>query len=52
MAAPDLFDTLVDRLIGREGGYVNDPRDAGGETIWGVTRASPARTATPGPWPP
>jgi lysozyme family protein len=28
---------LIDPLIGREGGYVNDPRDSGGETIWGIT---------------
>jgi lysozyme family protein len=35
----DPFDALVERLIGREGGYSNDPRDAGGETMWGVTRA-------------
>lgn len=33
----DLFDQLVDPLIGREGGYVNNPDDAGGETIWGIT---------------
>lgn len=33
----DLFDRLVDPLIGREGGYVNHPSDRGGETIWGIT---------------
>lgn len=35
----DLFDTLVERLIAREGGYVNNPNDSGKETIWGITRA-------------
>ena len=39
MSPPDLFDHLVEGLIGREGGYVNDPADSGGETIWGITRA-------------
>lgn len=34
---PDLFDRLIGPLLDREGGYVNDPRDAGGETNWGVT---------------
>lgn len=34
---PDLFDRLIDPLIAREGGYVNDPNDAGGETNWGIT---------------
>ena len=28
---------LLDELIGREGGYVNDPRDSGGETNFGIT---------------
>ena len=35
----DVFDELVEGLIGREGAYVNNPNDSGGETIWGVTRA-------------
>lgn len=34
----ETFKPLFDRLIGHEGGYVNDPRDAGGETNWGVTK--------------
>lgn len=33
----DLFDALVERLIGREGRYSNDPHDAGGETAFGIT---------------
>lgn len=32
------FDTAFDRLLGHEGGYVNDPRDTGGATNWGVTQ--------------
>lgn len=31
------FNLAFDRLIGHEGGYVNDPRDTGGETHWGIT---------------
>lgn len=34
------FDTAFDRLIGHEGGYVNDQRDPGGETNWGISRRS------------
>lgn len=33
---------LIDELIAREGGYVNDPTDRGGETNYGIT-ASVAR---------
>lgn len=29
--------TLIDGVIGREGGYVNNPADKGGATKWGVT---------------
>lgn len=32
------FQQIFDRLIGHEGGYVNDPRDPGGETNWGITK--------------
>lgn len=28
---------IIDELIGREGGYVNHPKDRGGPTRWGVT---------------
>ncbi|TAM16081.1 MAG: hypothetical protein EPN65_15240 [Pandoraea sp.] len=31
------FDDAFDRLIGNEGGYSNNPKDPGGETMWGVT---------------
>lgn len=32
------IDDMIDEAIGREGGYVNDPRDAGGATRWGITQ--------------
>ena len=32
------FQQIFDRLIGHEGGYVNDPRDPGSETNWGITK--------------
>jgi len=31
------FDQAFDMLIGFEGGYADDSRDPGGETMWGVT---------------
>ncbi|VVD29141.1 glycoside hydrolase family 108 protein [Paraburkholderia dioscoreae] len=35
----DNIQTYIDGVIGREGGYSNNPADAGGETMWGVTVA-------------
>lgn len=32
------FDQAFEKLLGHEGGYVNDPRDPGGETKFGVTK--------------
>lgn len=34
------FDEAFDRLLGHEGGYVNDPADPGGETRWGISKRS------------
>jgi len=34
------FDEAFARLIGHEGGYVNDPRDPGGETKFGISKRS------------
>ena len=31
------YDVAFDRLMGNEGGYVNNPKDPGGETNWGIT---------------
>jgi lysozyme family protein len=36
----DRFDTFINRLLSHEGGYVNDPRDPGGETNWGISKRS------------
>lgn len=33
-------DTAIQKVLGREGGYVNDPDDAGGETNFGISKAS------------
>lgn len=33
------FEEAFDLLLGHEGGYSNNPRDPGGETMWGVTIA-------------
>lgn len=30
----------IERVLAHEGGYVNDPRDPGGETNFGITRAT------------
>ena len=32
------FDKAFDLLIANEGGYVNNPKDPGGETNWGITK--------------
>lgn len=34
------FQAFFDRLLGHEGGYVNDPNDPGGETKWGLSKRS------------
>lgn len=39
----DYIDDIINRTIGVEGGYVNDPKDPGGETIWGITVATARR---------
>lgn len=33
-----VFDTIFERLMLHEGGYVNHPNDPGGETMYGVTK--------------
>jgi lysozyme family protein len=45
----DLFDKLVEGLIGREDGYSNNPSDAGGETNWGITKAVARENGYSGP---
>lgn len=34
------FTTAIERVLGHEGGYVNDPDDPGGETKWGISKRS------------
>lgn len=34
------FNTAFDRLMDNEGGYVNDPKDPGGETKFGISKRS------------
>jgi lysozyme family protein len=34
------FDLAIDRVLGHEGKYVNDPNDPGGETNWGISKRS------------
>lgn len=34
------FETSINRLLGIEGGYVNNPEDPGGETNWGISKRS------------
>lgn len=34
------FDLAFNRLIGNEGGYVDNPDDPGGETNWGISKRS------------
>lgn len=34
------FEQAIERVLGHEGGYVNDPADPGGETQWGISKRS------------
>lgn len=34
------FDEIINRVLSHEGGDVNDPRDPGGETQWGISKRS------------
>lgn len=43
------FSTAFAKLLGHEGGYSCDPRDPGGETMWGVTAAVARANGYPGP---
>lgn len=40
MVENPLFNKAFDFMIKNEGGYVNDPLDAGGETKWGISKRS------------
>lgn len=43
------IDAIIDRTLGAEGGYVNNPNDAGGETNWGITVAVARQQGYSGP---
>lgn len=43
------IDTMISELVRREGGYSNDPADAGGETMYGITVAEAHRNGYNGP---
>jgi len=45
---PKSVEQMIDELIGREGGYSNNPADAGGETMWGITVARARRAGYQG----
>lgn len=34
------FNEIINRVLAHEGGYVNDSRDPGGETQWGISKRS------------
>ena len=34
------FDGLIGKILAHEGGYVNDPKDPGGETKYGISKRS------------
>lgn len=34
------FPEMIERVLGHEEGYVNDPSDPGGETKWGISKRS------------
>ena len=43
------IDEVIEDVIAKEGGYSNDPRDAGGETNWGITVAVARANGFKGP---
>ena len=46
---PDLFDKLDAPTAQAEAGYVNHPSDRGGETIWGIIKATARENGYLGP---
>jgi lysozyme family protein len=33
-------DQIIEGILGKEGGYVNNPNDKGGPTRWGITQTT------------
>lgn len=46
-----LKEKIINEIINREGGYVNDPSDSGGETKWGITKKTARAYGYTGPMP-
>lgn len=44
-----MFDHIIEQVIRTEGGYVNNPNDRGGETNYGITKATAAAYGYHGP---
>jgi lysozyme family protein len=49
VATTDRFTSLMEGVLGREGGYSNNPADRGGETMFGVTIARARAVGYTGP---
>lgn len=43
------IESIIEGVIGREGKYSNNPHDAGGETMWGITAATARANGYIGP---
>lgn len=48
-AVENILDDVIDEVIAAEGGYVNDPKDPGGETMYGITIATARENGYFGP---
>lgn len=48
-AVEKILDDAIDDVIAAEGGYVNDPKDPGGETMYGITVATARENGYFGP---
>lgn len=46
--AESKVDAIIEGVIGREGKYSNHPADRGGETMWGITKATARRNGYSG----